>query len=161
MGYKPSGTTFLLDFQEFEGLEVTTKSAPLGRLLDMAATPLDVRAQNRDALDKVMKFFLKRVVTWNIEHPEIDKDDEGNVPEACPVCGLAEGQLLPVDIKYVYCLELTFITSILFGWMSTIARVSAPKGMSGSDGESNIQEAQMRQLGDLQSPLKLPEPNFS
>lgn len=153
MGYKPSKQLMHLEFAEFPGLEVSATSCSIGKLIEAQNLAIQIKSNNEAEIRKTFDFLASRLVSWNVEHPELDEGDE-----TCSRCGLAEGAPLPVTVDGLFCLDFDFVIAILMGWMQGIARVSLPKGMNLSNGAVNT-EALMKQLGELQNPSKSPVPN--
>lgn len=162
-GYKPKRDVFNLKYIQYPGLEITARGTTIGKLQQIMKLKMTVNEANQADIDFVFGFFAKRVVTWNILHPEIDLDDDhweatnGQSVESadepvCPVCGLEEGQLIPTTPQGLYCLELKFILSLIFGWMATIASVSDPKELSsGSGGMNSLTQETMTRLAEMQN----------
>lgn len=156
-GYKPSSKKYNVSYRQYPGLVITAKGTTLGKLQKLSAMKMTINEQDKDKIDYVFKFFVGRVITWNILHPEIELDDDFEISDdnepACPVCGLEEGQPVPTTVEAMYCLELSFILSLIFGWMAVIASVSDPKELNFSDGAMNSHmEDLMSRLGEMQSP---------
>ena len=157
MGYKPQKVIYNLEFADMPGLEVSVIGTSIGKLLDLSKTPLSFDSKNEEKIQKVFSFFSKRIMTWNVEHPEIENEDdevlakdEESGQDICPKCGLIEGQLMPTTMQSMMCLEQAFVMQIVFGWMTAIASVSLPKGSNMSDGGLNIQEELLQRLSELQ-----------
>lgn len=160
MGYKPQTKLYNLEFNDYPGLEVFARGASLGKLLELGQTAMNPQALSNDdnLKDRTFGFFITRIASWNMEHPEIEPLPDGRVPAACERCGLPEGTPMPVTLESLMCLDMAFVLSLIVGWMSVLARVSAPKEMNSSDGGMNsLTEQYLNQLDRLASPLKLPE----
>jgi hypothetical protein len=147
-----------MQFDAYPGLEVTTIGASLGRMLDLGPSRVSLDMSREEQL-KMFDFFATRIVTWNVEHPDLT-DDERTPEGLCVRCGLAEDMPLPTTITGLLCLDPSFITALIMGWMEAVTRVSGPKGQSTNDGGLNMQ-ALMSQLANLQSPQTLPTLNLS
>lgn len=157
-GYKPKAERYSIEYRQYPGLLITAKGTTLGRLQKLSAMKLTVNEQDVGKVRSVFAFFTSRVITWNLTHPEVELDDEDDVMieddgnPACPVCGLHEDQLLPTTPEALYCLELKFILSLIFGWMAVIAGASDPKEPSSSNGGMSIpSEALMTKLAEMQN----------
>lgn len=162
MGFKPAHNVYQLVFHDMPELEVMARGASLGKLLEISALNVSLNEANRQKLDVVFKFIAKRIITWNVEHPDIDEDeieeeDERN-PTLCPVCGMEPGDPMPTTAEALMCLDLRFVMQIFFGWMQAVARIPVPKGLSLPAGETNF-DSLMKQLGEHQNPLTLQEQN--
>lgn len=158
MGYKPNRKLYRLEFEDYPGLEITATSTSLGKLMHLASMELRLGSGIPESeRTELFEFFASKIVTWNVEHPELDTTREDGT---CLQCGLAEGAPLPTTLEGILCLDLTFTMSIIIGWMTTLTKASLPKGMSLKNG-GIVPEDLMKQLGELQSPPKLPTPNLS
>lgn len=165
MGFKPEHDMYQIAFQEYPELEVIARGTSLGKLLDLGSLNISLQEQNQENALKVFKFLSKRIITWNVEHPDLDEEDFETEEEfqnatQCPRCGSEAGQLLPTTVDGLMCLDLRFVMKIFFGWMQAVARLPIPKGLSTNDGGTDT-EMLMKQLGELQSPLESLEPNLS
>lgn len=159
MGYKPTVKLYNLEFVDYPGLEIYARGASLGKLLELGQIQMtpDMSEELRDA---IFGFFATRIARWNMEHPEIEPLPDGRVPAECPRCGLAEGTPMPISTESLLCLDITFVLSLIVGWMGILTRVSGPKEPNSSDGEMNSLTAEyLKRLDSLASPLKLPEPS--
>lgn len=157
MGYKPVRKLYELEFEQYPGLEVTARSASLGELSDAYDLNINVNNMDKEKRLEVFKFFEDKLISWNIEHPELFDSRQ----ETCPQCGLKEDEPLPTTSAAMMCLEIAFVMDIIFGWLNTVARVSVPKKGNTSNGGVTIPEEVMQQLERLQNPTELPVPNFS
>lgn len=157
MGYRPEKKIYNLVFADREGLEVKTRSATLGEVEKVSAMSMNIHEKDEAKRLEVFAFFSKKLISWNVEHPELD-DEEA---ETCTECGLLVGAPLPTTVQSMKCLELDMIVDIIKGWVFAVGRVSIPKELSSKNGGSNIPEEVMKQLDALQSPGTLPTPNFS
>jgi hypothetical protein len=158
MGYKPESKLYDLEFVDFPGLEVRTRSASIGEIQKSYQLNVKLDETDPEKQGAIFAFFASKLVSWNILHPEIDAADEsGN----CTLCGLAEDAEMPPTVRSMMCLDLGMIMAIITGWISTVARVTPPKGQSSKSGAIDIPEEVMRQLEALQNPAKLPTPNLS
>jgi len=153
MGYKPTVKLYELEFKDYPGLELFARGASLGKVLELGQIQMTPNMSEK-LRDKVFGFFATRIAKWNMEHPELDPLDDGQVPETCPRCGLAEDTPMPVSTESLMCLDITFVFNLIVGWMSTLTRISAPKDLSSSDGETNsLTEEYLRKLDSLANPL--------
>lgn len=167
MGYQPSSKVYSLEFVDFPGLEVIASGTSLGKLLSLSDLKLDLNNMEEGKRLEVFNFFASRLVSWNMEHPEID--DLGELEEVpsgdgsmmvCRHCKVQPGAEMPCTVTSLLCLELSFIMRIIIGWMSAIANVSIPKELSLSDGGRSIEE-QVMKLAQHQNLSTLPMPNLS
>lgn len=157
MGFKPERKTFELVFEDYPGLEAIARGGSMGQLLEMENLKVTVNEPDPTKKMAVFQFMADRLVTWNMEHPDVDTDKPTEDP--CPHCGMTAGQPMPTTVNAMMCLELEMVMGIFFGWIFAVARVSLPKGLNLNDGEMNTPEDLMNQLGKLQSLGKLPTPN--
>jgi hypothetical protein len=117
MGFKYEGKRFNLKFEgDFEGLEVKTRSVPLGQYLEVQEL-LD-SDMDREQIDKLFGEFSKVIVSWNLE------DDNGD-----PVPTTAAG---------LYTQELELVQAITSAWRDAMVGVPAPLEPSSSDGEPSL-----------------------
>lgn len=149
MGYKPQHKVYNLEFVDYPGLEVTARSAPLGEL--SAAYDLNIKINEPDKTKRLeaFAFFADRLVSWNLEHPEVSNSTNDPV---CAACGLQEDNPMPPTVDSMMCLEIDLIMAIIIGWINTISKVSLPKGMSSNNGEMSIPEELAKKLEMLQNP---------
>lgn len=156
MGYKPLGKIYNLEFADFPGLEVSAKACTLAELTYVSQLTPDVREKDPEKRLELFHFFVGKLLSWNIEHPET------NTPGgACANCGLTEGQPMPTTVDSVLCLELSLVMAIIVGWVLAQARVSVPKELNlNSGGNDTLTENVMKELEKLQNPPTLPQPNF-
>lgn len=148
MGYRPPSKHYEMEFTDHPGLEVTARGASIGELLNMST--VDIKLNNPEEAKKVFEFFSSRVITWNVEHPEVS-----TMHGACPRCGMNEGQPLPSTVEGMLCLDMSFIMGIIFGWINHLMRVSVPKELNLNGGGPNLTDL-TSQLAQLQSPPQLP-----
>lgn len=167
MGYKPTSTTYALEFEDKPGLEVRCKGATLGEIDKVRKLEPNMNEPDEAKRMAIFTFFEKKLITWNVDHPELVEEDENG---RCASCGLKEDEPMPCTVLSMQCLELAFIMRIIIGWVFAVARVSVPKGLNLSNGAPNGQglplpdgltEQIMRELENLQNPMPLPEPNFT
>lgn len=158
MSYKPQRKLYELVFEDYPGLKVIARSASLGGLQKSYGLDINLQEEDESKRLEVFRFFAKRLVSWDLTHPEID-DTEDDV--TCSLCGLKEDDPLPPTMTSLMCLELDMVMAIIFGWINTISRVSLPKEMNTSVGGQNIQEEVTKRLEALQNPARLPMPNLS
>jgi hypothetical protein len=154
-GYKPTKKLYDLEFVDFPGLEVKARSASIGEIKAAQELNIDPAEKDPEKQMEAFTFFEKKIVEWNIIHPEIDDGD------ICPVCGLKEDDPVPPTVAGMLCLDISMMLAIIFGWIQTVARVSVPKGMSTNGGAMSIPEDTMQKLAMLQNPGGLPTPNLS
>lgn len=168
MGYQPGRKLYNLKFEDFPGLEVAAAGTSLGKLMYISSLNVNMNEPDEAKRMEVFKFFAGQLVSWNMDHPEIDNLDEleeipiatGGSMMVCRLCKVQPGGPMPCTVESLLCLELSFIMKIIFGWMGAIARVSVPKELSLSDGGKNIEDMMMK-LVQHQNLQTLPTPNFS
>lgn len=160
MGYKPQPKVYELAFTDYPGLEIQATSTALGKLLQLGQLNLKLDEQDEEKRMRVFNMFSSVLVSWNVEHPTLTEDSKNPENMTCAECGLLEGEPMPCTVQSLMCLELSFIMSIIFGWMAAISRASVPKELSLSNGVNNSEEL-MRQLAQHQNLSPLPMPNLS
>lgn len=172
MGYRPVKKVYNISYEDYPGLILKAVSAPLGKLFEISNMRVEVIQEDEAKRMLVFDEFAKRIVEWNIEHPEIEDSATATVAmgtatemEAlvkrlemgvCARCGLAEGELLPANGSAMLCLDLDFVVSLLMGWIEATSRVSVPKDLNSNAGGSNTREEATDRLAAMQSPLTLP-----
>lgn len=157
--YVPEKKVYNLEFADRPGLEVSARSATLGQLSHVSQLTVNLQEKDEEKRMEVFEFFAKKLIAWNIGHPEFEPN-EGEI--TCPDCGLAEKAAVPPTVKGMLCLDLDLVMAVITGWVFAVGRVSLPKGMSLRNGGSDtLSEEVMRQLEVLQNPSTLPTPNFS
>lgn len=150
MGYRPERKTYNLQFEAYPGLTVSVRGTSMGKLFELVKYQnIDAASLDEEAKQKIFGFFASRVITWNVEHPELETEEE-IAADACAVCGLPSGVPLPTTVEGMFCLDLSFIYDIINGWTKGIAQVNAPKEQSSSGGGSQDLISMMK-LGELQN----------
>jgi len=117
MGYRRESRRITLDFAdpEFNGLEVVTRSVPLGTFLAM----LDSSSDSAKTAQLFQDFAENALIEWNLE------DDNGPVP---PTLAGMKAQ------------DTDFMLSIVKAWLDAIGTASAPLvGASSNGGTSDFQ----------------------
>lgn len=163
MGFKPEHDLYELVFGEYPELEILAKGTSLGKLLAIGRMNVSLNEQDQEKTQKVFKFISKRIVTWNVEHPDFEDEDleEDSEIEVCPRCGLEPGAPLPTTVDGLMCLDLRFVMKIFFGWMQAVARIPLPKGLNINAGAIPDMDTMMRMLGEQQNPMASLEQNSS
>lgn len=149
MGYQPVKKIYNLHFEglEYEGLEVKALSVSLGQLQRAASIKIDANKPEQNM--EMFAFFSKRLVSWNVDHPEIeDPDKEGK----CPMCTLKQGERIPTTPLGMMCLEIDFILKIIGAWMAAIASVDGPKELNMNVGDRLAKALQTLQTETLPTP---------
>jgi hypothetical protein len=116
MGYKREPTIYKLKFEdpEFEGLEIRTKSVPLGVFLDMEEL-ISRERPDRETVDKLFRHFAGILVGWNLE-------DENDIP-------------VPATVEGLYSQDLRFVRVVIDAWREAMVDVPAPLAQASDDGE--------------------------
>lgn len=146
MGYRPTTRMYNLAFEDFPGLEVRIGSVSLGELEE-------IEESGKTPGKQMLPFekFIACAESWNVEHPKT-------------------GDPVPLTMEGLKSLEMEFVSALIRGWVTTIARASLPKGLSSNNGgktgpsiplSDGMTEEIMRQLEALQNPMPLPELNFT
>lgn len=147
----PVPTVYRITFRHQPGIVVMCKSSPLGTLMKLSNMKIDPKDQKENM--KAFGYFAKRIIDWNVDHPEIEQEFEGeDLTDTCPECGLMAGDRLPITAKGLACLAIDFVQLLIAAWMTKVSRVSLPKDESLSDGESST-EIPISELGSLQNPV--------
>lgn len=171
MGFKPVSQLLDLEFEDYPGLEIRTRSASIAEIKQAQELNIDVNDKTKTDAERLeaFSFFEKKIVQWNMEHPVLTAGSEED-PERCAFCGCKEDEPMPPNIQSMMCLDISLMIAILFGWIQAVARVKLPKGMSLPNGASNglgnvpmdgVETETMEKLAMLQNPMKLPTPNLS
>lgn len=153
MGYRPARTVYTLEFEDYPGMEVSCYGSALGELIEVSDLQFSMSEVDKNKQKEIFTFFASKLVTWNLEHPEVSTTDG-----LCSSCGSKPGVPLPTTVEGMLCLELKFIMTIILNWVAAMTRVSDPKGLSSNSGGMNMQDMMM-QLGQLQSPMTSLEQN--
>lgn len=113
MGYRRTGTTFNLHFEDpaLNGLEVKVRSLSIGKLLELSelASLADGDELTPDDLKRIDPLFTTladSLVGWNYE-------DENGDP-------------IPATLESIKGEELGFVLQIVTAWMNAVASVSGP-----------------------------------
>lgn len=171
MGYKPVSKLLDLEFVDYPGLEIRTRSASIAEIKKAQDLNIDVNRKGASDEEKLeaFSFFEKKIVKWNMEHPELEVTDE-NDPTRCAFCGLKEDDPMPPTMTSMMCLDFGLMIAVIFGWIRTVAQVSIPKELSTNNGamsgpgmllRDGVETETMRKLEALQNPGILPMPNLS
>lgn len=168
MGYKPVAKQYVLTFEDYPGLEIRTAGASLDELDSVSGMNANLVHKDKEKRLELFKFFAGRIIEWDMDHPAVSKKAE--TYPACPTCGMLEDDSLPPAFESMLCLPMELAVTITIGWATTISRVSVPKGLSSPGGGNSgppiplpdgMTDEIMKRLDQLQSPMKLPEPNFT
>lgn len=156
--FKPVVKLLEMTFEDYPGLEVTARSASIGQIKKAQEMSLNTKEEN----DEAFKFFERKIVGWNLTHPEVEDATEDG---SCVLCGLREDDDLPPTVSGMQCLDLGIMSAIMFGWIQTVARVSIPKGLNSNVGATNglgllptdgMESRTMELLEGMQLPMTLP-----
>lgn len=162
MGYKPGGKGKLYNvvFEDKPGLVLVCRGTKLAKLFQMQGLKINLNEVDEEKKLAAFKFFSDRIVRWNMEHPDLEEDEE-NIEGVCVFCGQEPGSEMVPSVQSLLCLELGEVMGLIFGYMSAMASVSIPKEMNSNSGETTTQEAVMRRLAQEQSLGTLSEQNSS
>lgn len=124
-GYRHQARVYKLTFEDYPGLEITTKSVSTGRLMKLMR--MAVRLQDKDvsdasglteedaeAVDALFSGFAQALVSWNLE------DEDGN-----PVPATKEG---------VYDQDFDFILSLINDWIGVVSGTPGDLGKGSNSG---------------------------
>lgn len=147
----PVPTVYKLTFHNQPGIVIMCKSAPLGTLLKLSN--MGINRKDAKETRKAFGYFAKRIIEWNVDHPEIEQEfEDDELTDVCTECGLKAGDRLPVTSQGLACLGIDFVQTTIAAWINAVSRVSLPKEESYDDGEMSTETPQTR-LGMLQSPV--------
>lgn len=101
-------TVYVLNFDDaqYEGLIVKARSAPVGRLVELAALVDKVNAT--ESLDELLSGFAKSLISWNLETPD--------------------GEPVPATLESLREQDFEFVIDIVMAWMDAVASVAGPLG---------------------------------
>lgn len=133
-GYKPQRRKFRIQFDEetsFPGLDMTVKGMSTGRLLDMMSlaerfvgvdfsdedAETKFSEEDRKAIELLFEGFADALVSWNMLHPDEDRDDE-----------------LPPTISGVRELDITDVLPLILSWIDAVSGVDADTKAPSSSG---------------------------
>lgn len=122
MGYQPGRRTYVLQFEDRDGLEVKTSSCSTAELLDISNLMDQIKGQSdMNALAELAPRFEKVLQSWNVE------DDNGE-----PVPATAAGLLG---------LEHHFGIEIVDAWVTVLLGVPDPLEQPSDDGSLSLVES--------------------
>lgn len=147
MSFKPIRSAYSLTFQNYPGLHVKMRSSTLGEITAISSGAEESAAAQLSQL----KFFAKKLISWNVVHPELEPDDSDTPPSVCMACGLREDDVLPPTLAGIMCLEPSFALSIIKGYMG---QVSSPDPKASSAPNTGVTPETLRRLAERQNPLK-------
>lgn len=157
-GYKPGKRIYAITFDDCPGLLIRAVSTSLGKLFEVGNTSIKVVQADPEKRMAVFNTFAKRVIEWNVLHPEPEEFVNDN-SMLCARCGLSEDDPLPPTADAMQCLDLDFLMKIIMGWMQATSGITLPKELSLSSGDETTPEDQTQRLAEMQSPLTFPAPN--
>ena len=119
-GYKRDKPVYRLRFDgdEFDGLEVTAKSLPLGEFLELQRMQAKA-GTDPDVAEQVIGRMAHVLISWNL----LDDDDQ---PVPCTFDGI-KAQDLP------------FVLAIFQAWMEAVAGVPNHSPASSNDGGTSLE----------------------
>lgn len=149
MGYEVSSKVYNLTFTDYPGMEVVALGCSLEEMDLVSGMDINIIKTDKAKRLEIFEFFASKIKSWNLE--------ENGVP-------------LPPTSEGLLRLDASLVVAIVVGWALAVARVSLPKELNsnngGQTGPSNplpdgLTEEITQRLAQLQSPMKLPEPNFT
>lgn len=159
---KAPGKLYNIGLADMPDLEVICKGTTIAKLLWLQAQEVRLNEEDEGKKLAVFRFFAKRVLKWNVGHPDFEDPDEDSTKDGtCIHCGQRPDELMEITAQSMLCLEMSFIMQIIFGWMAAVARVSVPKDLSLNNGGGSFQEESTRRLAAMQNQSTLPVPNIS
>lgn len=119
-GYRREKPLYLLKFadEEFDGLEVMSKSVPLGEFFELQRLQA-VAASDPDAAEKIVTQMANVLVSWNLE-------DEHGKPVPCNYAGVSSQ-------------DMPFVLVIFAAWMEAVAGVPNLSPPASSDGGTSLE----------------------
>jgi hypothetical protein len=121
MGYKRPVKTYNLIFEdeEFNGLEVQTRSLPLGQFMNVmnladAANGQGSANDTLKAVGDLFENFATALISWNLENED--------------------GSPVPADIDGIKSQDMEFILAIVRAWLEAVSSVNAPLGEGSTGG---------------------------
>lgn len=117
MGFKPREKTYKLvwpDDSELHGLEVRTKGASLGDLLNLVRLAQNAARGVLDDVPELFERFADVLLSWNLE----DKDD----------------QPVPATVQGLHSQDFGLVQKIIEAWMSNVAGVDPSLGKDSNSG---------------------------
>jgi hypothetical protein len=135
-GYTVQRSVYKLTFEDpsLEGLEVRVRAMTIREMMDVTdefAGDLSFMGRltpgMKDNPDKLMEWFARYLVSWNLEEePESEED------EPTPI---------PATLDGVKSLELPFFLRILLAWLPATAGVQPDLKEGSASGESSLEES--------------------
>ena len=149
-------------FADIPDLKIKCKGTSIAKLQWLQSQNVNVN-KPQESMYPVFDFLLGRVIEWNLEHPDIEDEEDVKADGTCVHCGKDpnSGEYLPITRQSLICQGMSFFARLAFGYIFAVSRVSVPKEMSLNGGVESIQEEAMRRLAEMQSPPTLPTPNLS
>jgi hypothetical protein len=122
MGYRPPSTGQVLDFTgtQYEGLEVTVDSVPVGMLLDIGDKAAAADKGDVSQMRELFSLFASVIEAWNVE------DRRGE-----PVQPTLEG-LLSQDIS--------FVMAVIGAWITATTSAPPPLPQASPSGVTSPEE---------------------
>lgn len=123
MGFRPEAKRFRLRFDEdheFHGLEIVTRSVPIGTILDVmrAAGSGAGRSPSPEDVESIRGLFENfggALIEWDLEHPDT-------------------GEPVPATPEGVATLDFDLVTRLAMEWVQAVLGASAPLGGASSSG---------------------------
>lgn len=153
---------YIVNFSDIPDLKIKCKGTSIAKLQWMQSQNVNVN-KPEETMHPVFDFLVGRVIEWNLEHPDIEDEEDKNEDGTCIHCGLDpdSGESLPIVRQSLVCQGMSFFARFAFGYIFAVSRVSVPKEMTLIGGVENIQEEAMKRLASMQSPPILPTQNLS
>ena len=151
-GYKRNPPLYRLNFEaeEFEGLEVMTKSVSMNEFFEFQT--LQERAQtDPEAQKEIMRRLCGVIVSWNLEDDEdqpvpvqfavcVESGKPGNPGDPCSHHQNEEGHA-PCEYTGLIAYDLPFVLAIFFAWMEAISNIPNLSSKTSSDGETSLAQS--------------------
>lgn len=126
MAFKVGQKVYRLVFEDGDlaGLEVRTRSLPLGALLDLTklaafAGKPQLAAEDMAEAEKLFEMFADALLSWNVE-------DDGDTP-------------VPATLEGLRRLDFGTVIKLITEWIEAVAGVPAPLPQTSSDGQLSLE----------------------
>jgi hypothetical protein len=116
-GYRRQPKTYVLKFEDYEGLEVVCRSVSVKELLIvLELADAMTTAPDKKQMEELFGWFVKRLIGWNLE------DEDGK-----PVPATLQG-LLAQDFEFALAMVNAWVGAISPGKSATSSNGTAPTG---------------------------------
>lgn len=150
-GFKRKTPLLALRFEgdEYDGLEIMAKSVPLGEFINLQK--MQVEAQNPDASEKIIKYMIKYLVSWNLQDDEDqavplayaqcrESGKPGNPDKPCSHHQNSEGAK-PCKYIGLIALDYPFVLTIFAAWMEAVGNIPNLSSKISNSGETSLEQS--------------------